>query len=874
MAHPVSWSTSGADTRPGYRLTAVDDRPRTSADRAPGCALIRQRTIPAVIDPAIPQHLGKYLIRGQIGRGGMGVVYRAFDPTLEREVAIKIIRTAKLDFADQITRFAAEAKALAQLCSPNVVQVYDYHPDPIEPYLVMEYVRGRSLSAVLREEGSLPLRRLVDCAWQVLSGLTVAHGAGILHRDLKPGNLLLAVDGVYKLADFGLATGTGPAQLDQEDLTGTGEIVGTVRYLAPERAAGGDATVATDLYALGVTLYELATGKHPVPKEDNPLRIAQRITKEPLPPLSTMLPDLPPLFAAWFDRLIAHDPLQRFPTAAAALQALEPIEVPAGPDQRRATTRRTQKHEDSGQTVPMTLSPSVATYQVSGTGSTGRAKIAGTNRPPSTAIAMPVSGLRPVPAALMRKPRIRFVIKLILAIWVFSSAATVIAGLAISHRAISDQEVHLRANLASAAAGAALMVDGDVHRRLATAGATANRDAAFPDVVAALRRFKQTHPEVTYIYTMAKLPDSDRTKVVAFVVDASEATDRNHNGVIDPDEVIAEPGKTYSAADVPRLLDGFERPSADDRIVRDQWGSWLSGYAPIRDAQGRSTGLVGVDLAAGHVARLKYDFMAHSGVLLVSTLIAFLAGGVLVALRMRRPIVDLQKGLLKVAQGDLDTKVDVRSADEFRILADTFNFMIGELRDAAAIRRAFEGFVAHSLATQLNRPGAVPSLRGGLAARLYCDLDQGDGPLVDRAALGRVLSQVLPMLFDAARAHGGVPERVQGTGVLIVFPTVSAEDRPQAQAVRAALAFLAAVENSGTLARVAIGIDLGEDPSGVERRAVALGHLNRQLGTDLLVSSDAFLPIRSSFYADRLHIEPLGQDLPAEGYAVKGAVSV
>ncbi len=826
-----------------------------------------------MIDPAIPQRIGKYVVREQIGRGGMGLVYRAFDPALEREVAIKIIHTAKLNFSDQITRFAAEAKALAQLCSPNVVQVHDYHPDPLQPYLVMEYVRGRSLSVVLREDGPLPLRRLVDCAWQVLSGLAAAHGAGILHRDLKPGNILLAADGVYKLADFGLATGTGPEQFDDGDLTDTGEIVGTVRYLAPERAAGGDATVLTDLYALGVTLYELATGKHPVTKEDNPLRIAQRITNEPLRPLSEVLPSLPPAFAAWFARLIAHDPLQRFATALAALQALEPIDIPTSPDLRRATTRRTVKGDDSAHTLAMPGPPSSPSREAT-TGITGRARLAGTNRPPSTAIAMPVSGQRPVPAALLRKPRVRFVLKLILAIWLFSSAATVVAGLAISHQAISEQEQHLRTNLANAAAGAALMIDGDVHRRLVTAGAAANRDPAFAEVVATLRRFKRTHPEVTYIYTMAKLPDTDATKVVAFVVDASEETDRNHNGVVDPDEVIADPGKSYSAAEAPRLLEGFEKTSADDRIVIDQWGSWLSGYAPIRDAQGRSTGLVGLDLAAGHIARLEGDFMAHSAVLLASTLVAFLAGGVLVALRMRRPIVELQRGLLKVAQGDLDTKVDVRSADEFRLLADTFNFMITELRDAAAIRRAFEGFVAHSLAAQLNRPGTLLSTHGGLAARLYCDVDQGDGALIDRAALARVLSQVLPLLFDATRAHGGVPERVHGTGVLIVFPAANAEDRPQAQAVRAALAFLAAVENCGILVRIAIGIDLGEDPSTVERRAVALGHLNRQVGTDLLVSSSAFLPIRSSFYADRLHIDPLGQDLPAEGYAVKGAVSV
>ncbi len=854
----------------GERLIALHRMPPSPV---PGCTDRPHRRIARVVDPGLPQRIGKYQVREQIGRGGMGVVYRGFDPALEREVAIKVIHTAKLDFASQIARFSAEAKALAQLCSPNVVQVYDYHPDPVEPYLVMEYVRGRSLSVVLREDGPLPLRRLVDCAWQVLSGLAAAHGVGILHRDLKPGNLLLAADGVYKLADFGLATGSGPGGIDTEDVTDTGEIVGTVRYLAPERAAGGDATVLTDLYALGVTLYELATGKHPVAKEDNPLRTASRIVEQPLPPLASVLPSVPAPFAAWLDRLVAHDPTKRFQSAVAARAALEPIDLPSAPD-RRATTRREVREpgEPSQRTVPMTI-PGVTPAEGTATGITGRAKIAGTNRPPSTAIAMPVSGLRPVPAALLRKPRVRFVIKLILAIWIFSSAATLAAGLAISHRAIADQQERLRGALASTAASAALLIDGDAHRRLAIAGATAERDPAYAQMVALLRRFKQTNAEITNIYTFVRLPDSDATKVVAFVVDASDEGDRNGNGVIDPDEALAPPGKLFPASDAPRLFEGFNHPSADDEVTRDQWGTWLSGYAPIRDAQGVSTGLVGVDMAASQIAGLEHDFLIHSAVLLASTLVAFLAGGVLVALRMRRPIVDLQQGLLRVAQGDLDTTVTVTSVDEFRVLADTFNFMIAELRDAAAIRRAFEGFVAHSLSAQLNRPGVLPAPSGGLAARLYCDLDQGDGPLIDRAALGRVLSQVLPLLFDAVRAHGGVPERVFGTGVLVVFASTGADDRPQVRAVRAALAFLAAVENSGTLARVAIGIDLGEDGSSVERRAVALGHLNRQTGTDLLVSGGAFLPIRNGFYADRLRIDPLSPDLPAEGYAVKGAVS-
>ncbi len=862
-----------------------------------------------MIDPALPLLIGKYLVREQIGRGGMGVVYRAFDPTLEREVAIKVIHTTKVAFAEQITRFSAEAKALAQLCSPHVVQVFDYLPDPIEPYLVMEFVRGRSLATVLREDGRLPLNRLIDCAWQVLTGLAAAHGAGILHRDIKPGNILLAAEGVYKLADFGLATGNrlSAALTHDGDVTDTGEIVGTVRYLAPERAAGSDATRLTDMYALGITLYELACGRHPIAKDDNPLRTAQRIVAEPLPSVARALPSLPTPFAEWLDRLVAHNPVQRFTSAMAAREALEALDVATSND-RRATTRQIVKpvakpaakeaakeigsgysHHPTrlpaGSVVPKVMprgissssnTPSHSSVLPEGSTSAGSAKatLTGTIRPPSTAIVMPTSGLRKVPAALLRKPRIRFVIKLILAIWLFSSAATVIAGLAISQRAIADQEQFLRKSLTSMAAGAALLIDGEVHRRLAAAGASAKQDPAFTRIVKDLRRFKHTNPDVTYIYTMVTLPDSNTTKAVAFVIDAQEEeVDRNHNGVIDAEEKIAAPGQTYPAGDAPELFHGFEQPSADDHLIKDEWGWWLSGYAPIRDAQGKSVGLVGVDIAASHIQRLNENFIFHTIILLASTLVAFLAAGVLVALRMRRPIVALQKGLLKVAHGDLDVVVNVQSSDEFRVLADTFNFMISELRDAAAVRRAFEGFVAHALSTQLNRSAALPASDAGLAARLYCDLDQGDSPLIDRTALGQVLAQILPLLFDAARTHNGVPERVMNTGVMIVFIALGPEDHPQARAVRTALALLAAVENAGFHARIAIGIDLGEDAGGVERRAIALGHFNRQIGTDLLVSSHAFLPIRNGFFADRLRIEPVNPDLPAEGYAVKGAVS-
>ena len=796
----------------------------------------------------------------------MGVVYRAVDTTLDRQVAIKVIQTTRLERAEQLSRFTTEAKALAQLSSPHVVAVFDYNPDPTGPYLVMEYVQGRSLAAVLREDGALPIRKLVDCAWQVLSGLTAAHAAGILHRDIKPGNILLALNGVYKLADFGLAMAGSSA----EDLTNTGEIVGTVRYLAPERAAGADATKSSDLYGLGVSLYELACGRHPIKKEDNALAIAHRIVREPLPPIRQNLPNIPPTLAVWFDRLVAHNPDQRFSSASEALAALEVIDI-GNQGNLSVTTRRMAKGNEAE--TGSTQKPQIVTAgQGEGTVTaiTGRPMVTATNRPPSTAINMSATRLRPVPEQLKRKPRTRFVVKLIIVIWLVSSGATFFAGLMISHQAIAEQSQHFRNEMTNTAAAAALFVDGAVHQRLAAAGAQASDDPDFHVLVKSLQRYQATHPDVTYIYTMAKLPDSDQSGIVQFVCDASQEIDRNRNGIIDPDEVIANPGKRYDASMSPQLTEGFLKPSADKAFVKDQWGWWLSGYAPIRDQHGKVTGLVGVDLAAAHITQLERDFLFHSLVLLGSTLVAFLAAGFIVAMRMRRPILALHEGMLKVASGNLDVTIQVNSADEFKVLADSFNYMLTELRDAAAIRRAFEGFVAHAIATQGPRFGASNE---GFRARLYCELDQSQGALIDRQALTVTLGQVLPLLFDAVRLHDGLPDRVLGTGVVVSFAATHPNDKPQERAVRAALVFLAALEGVKIGTKLTVGIDVGDDAAAVERCAVALCNMNQRLGTDLLVSVNAFLPIRNGFYADRLTMDGSDANLPQESYAVKGAVS-
>ncbi len=814
---------------------------------------------------SLPDRIGKYVIRDLLGAGGMGRVYRAYDQALDREVALKVIHPHRLGSERALARFANEARALARLSSPHVVQIFDFQPGGDEPWLVMELVDGRSLSRLLRDGGPQSLRRIVDCGWQTLAGLAAAHAAGIIHRDIKPGNVLLSHDGVYKLADFGLVPGR---LAGGEDLTTSGEVVGTLRYLAPEVAAGGEASASSDCYSLAITLYELAVGRHPIDPDDNPLRLARRIIETPLRPITVALPDVPPGLAAWFVRMLAHDRDQRFADAGVALAALRACDLPAGTTNGQAPTTR---HEH-GSVVPEPLSATATSLPLSDLLkiSTGSSSIqtTGTSRPASD------SGLRlGVPPLAIARPRMGFLIRLILAIWLLASAASLLVGWLVSRRAIDAQFARFRQEMSTVAAGATLMIDGEAHGRLAALGARAPEDPAYAILLESLQRYRSVHPEVAYIYTMTRLPDTDSHGVVAFVCDASDEIDRNTNGVIDPDEIRAVAGQRYDIKDAPDLAAGFARPAADQEYVRDQWGRWLSGYAPIRDQQGEVTGLVGVDLPATHIDRLQHDFIAHGAILLVSTLAAFLAAAALVAMRMRRPIMALQRGLLEVARGNLDTKVEVTSADEFRLLADAFNHMIAQLREAIQVRICFEDFIARALDERL-RQGAG-RYDGAQGARLYCEF-HGGAPGSDTGTLSGMLTVALPTLFEVCRAYGGLPERVIARGVLVVFPRRHPEDHPQEHAVRAALSLLARLGGDATHASpVTIGIAIDENLVVAEQLAIRLGSANRGLGTDLLVAAPTYLDIRTGFYADRIltRDERTGQTA-IDAFAVKGAVSV
>jgi eukaryotic-like serine/threonine-protein kinase len=269
--------------------------------------------------PLSTDHLadGRYELAEVLGSGGMGLVRRAHDHRLGRSVAIKLL--ADNLAADPVARerFLREARAAAAIADPNVVAVYDVGDEAGRPYLVMELVNGPSLAAVLRDEGPLPVSRVTAIAADALSGLEATHAAGIVHRDIKPGNLLQTPSGRVKLTDLGVAEAA-----DAPGLTRTGMVVGTRTYLAPERRAGGVADVRTDLYALGVTFAELLFG----PPDDPKAR-----TEE-----ATWLPSgLRTLIL----HLLAGDPAHR-PVSAAAARKL--LDAGRGRARARPTSNPTQ----------------------------------------------------------------------------------------------------------------------------------------------------------------------------------------------------------------------------------------------------------------------------------------------------------------------------------------------------------------------------------------------------------------------------------------------------------------------------------------------------------------------------------------------------
>ncbi len=211
---------------------------------------------------------GRYRIEGRLGVGGMSTVHLAFDQRLERYVAIKLLAEHLADDPTFVSRFRREALAAARLVHPNIVQVFDFGFDEghHQHFIVMEHVPGHSCAELLRDRGHLDVEQAVDIVSQACRGLDYAHRNGVVHRDVKPGNLLVSDSAVVKLADFGIARAT-----DQSSITQVGSVLGTAAYLAPEQARGEEAGPRADIYSLGVVTYQLMSGRLPY-EADVPLR--------------------------------------------------------------------------------------------------------------------------------------------------------------------------------------------------------------------------------------------------------------------------------------------------------------------------------------------------------------------------------------------------------------------------------------------------------------------------------------------------------------------------------------------------------------------------------------------------------------------------
>jgi serine/threonine-protein kinase len=279
---------------------------------------------------------GRYRLEGRLGYGGMSTVHLALDLRLERQVAVKLLAEHLAEDPTFISRFQREAQAAARLVHPNIVQVFDSGQDEStgQYYIVMEYIQGQSCAEILRDDGWLDVDEAISIIDQACEGLHYAHRHGVVHRDVKPGNLLRAREGEVKLADFGIAKAT-----EQSSITQVGSVLGTAAYLAPEQARGEDAGPRADLYALGVVTYQLISGRLPY-EAASLTELALKQQQEEPPLLDTLVAAVTPQLAEAVAVSLALDPLERYQTAREMGRALSDGANGIAPGERSSARRQ------------------------------------------------------------------------------------------------------------------------------------------------------------------------------------------------------------------------------------------------------------------------------------------------------------------------------------------------------------------------------------------------------------------------------------------------------------------------------------------------------------------------------------------------------
>jgi serine/threonine-protein kinase len=371
---------------------------------------------------------GRYEIGERLGSGGMSSVHQATDLILERTVAVKILAEHLSDDERFVERFRREALAVAKLIHPNIVQVYDTGIDEGRHYIVMEYVQGRSGAQILQKHGPLEADAAAEVGAQACAGLDYAHRRGIIHRDVKPGNLMIVGGPVgggemtVKLTDFGIARA-----VEQTRITQVGSVVGTAAYLSPEQVRGEEATPATDVYALGVVLYQFLTGRLPYEGSTLAELAVRQQNEKPLPP-STYNDAVPAAFGAAVLRALEGDPNRRYASASELAGGLalglqgEDVTLPAGEERTAATNVL-----GDGETATRRLDRTAQTeYRPAQPSPTRRPAPRAQRRPEPAPIPAPQPSVRPVKKRSAFSRFVRFILALVALVLIAAAVAAAV----------------------------------------------------------------------------------------------------------------------------------------------------------------------------------------------------------------------------------------------------------------------------------------------------------------------------------------------------------------------------------------------------------------------------------------------------------------
>lgn len=321
---------------------------------------------------AFVKQLGKYQIQSEIGKGGMGIVYKAHDPLIDRLVALKTIRKDLLDHKEVLLRFQREAQAAGRLTHPNIVAVYEYGEDNEIAFIAMEYVQGRSLKTIFDNKERLDLTVIVRIMSQILGALAYSHEKGVVHRDIKPENIILSDQDQVKITDFGIA------HIESSDLTQTGTVLGTPKYMSPEQVTGQKIDERSDIFSTGVILYEFITGENPFDGQSQVTVMHKILNVDPIEPEKLNF-HISSSLNAVIQKAIAKKPDERFQSAKDFYQAInDAIQHTFSPDSAEQSEAR-----DNDPSKTVILSPSDkrkrTTSKTLGASSTGQ-----TRHPPAT----------------------------------------------------------------------------------------------------------------------------------------------------------------------------------------------------------------------------------------------------------------------------------------------------------------------------------------------------------------------------------------------------------------------------------------------------------------------------------------------------------